>query len=100
MTRLLRGAHDIADKAARTFGAAMTGPDAARPDPDLIRHAWPCRGIFAISAGQALRRLNLLANCHRATAARNAKAPKNANPTNHMRPTAVGAFILQSVAGV
>jgi hypothetical protein len=36
LTGLLRGAHDLADKAARTLGAAMTGPDAARPDPDVI----------------------------------------------------------------
>jgi hypothetical protein len=36
MASLLGGVHDFADKAARTLGAAMTGPDAARPDPDVI----------------------------------------------------------------
>jgi hypothetical protein len=36
MASLLGGAHDLADKAARTFGAAMTSRYATRPDPDFI----------------------------------------------------------------
>jgi hypothetical protein len=64
MTCLLRGAHDLADKAAWPLGAAMTWPDAARSDPDLIVTR-SLAGALHVLAKQALRILNSFANRRR-----------------------------------
>jgi hypothetical protein len=45
----------------------------------------------------ALGALKILAFLAKASAGPVRQAPKISNPTNHMRPTVVGAFILPSV---
>jgi hypothetical protein len=98
MASLLGGAHDLADKAPRTFGTAMTMPDAA----GLIwisssRDAMPGRLPHFDQAGAS--RIEFACKLPSSDGGGDRETVENANPTNHMRPTAVGAFILPSVIG-
>jgi hypothetical protein len=57
-------------------------------------------GVFLILGRAGVSHIEFACELPSSDACRDRKPVKNVNPTSPMRPTAVGAFILQSVAGV
>ncbi len=101
MPCLLRGPHHLADEALRTLGALVAVADAAGPDMEFVvarRHGWPAPRNMA---GDGARIVEIVDICGKSASKRDAlDVPKISNPTNHMRPTDGGAFILPSVRPV